>query len=284
MQSYSTNVSDEDHVKVMTEQNTKIISSLPSDALQPLNQVISSHALEFLAREILDKLTVSSRHDWRAPESEINFFCQALCNPRSYQANKFIWQLRMASISLDKIYRSYLGEAARKLGEQWESDTLSFKEVSLAMARIYTIMNSLRRRSPAPNLMAKPGLIFAAVPGEQHTLGVEMATDLFRRKGWPVIHLIDKSHDEILHAVDDNEVNLIGLSLSGTKHLNSLFRLILALRVTRPDLKIIISGAILSSHSDSIKQIGVDALVNDIPDAVLAVESFFDNSNSVNGF
>ena len=259
----------------MTKQNSKTISSSPNDVLQPLRHVMSSHALEFLAKEILDQLTMSSHHDWRAPESEIDYFCRSLCDVRSYRANKFIWQLRTADMSLDKIYRSYLGEAARKLGEQWEQDALSFREVSLAMARIYTIMNSLRRRSPAPDVVTKPSLIFAAVPGEQHTLGVEMATDLFRRKGWPVAHLIDKSHDDILHAVDDNDVHLIGLSLSGTKHLNSLFRLILALRVARPDLKIIVSGAILSSHSDSIKQFGVDALVTDIPDAISTVESLF---------
>ncbi len=245
------------------------------DVLQSLEQVISSPSMESLAREVLNRLTAGNRDNWRAPASEIDYFCTVLCAERSFRANKFLLQLLRAHLPFHRIYQSYFGEAARQLGAKWETNELSFVEVTLATSRIYNMLYALRRRYPPPSHGRKPKFLFSAVPGEQHTLGVEIATDLFRRNGWEVIHLIDKGYDDIIQMISDDDVYLLGLSVSGTRHLDTLCRIILAARVVRPDIKIMVGGTLNHSHAETIREIGVDSVITELTDAFSFVESVF---------
>jgi len=147
--------------------------------------------------------------------------------------------------------------------------------VTLATSRIYNMLYALRRRDPPPSHGRKSKFLFSAVPGEQHTLGVEIATDLFRRNGWEVIHLIDKGYDDIIQMISDDDVYLLGLSVSGTRHLDTLFRIILAARVVRPDIKIMVGGTLNHSHAETIREIGVDSVITELTDAFSFVESVF---------
>jgi hypothetical protein len=77
--------------------------------------------------------------------------------------------------------------------------------------------------------------VFCAVPGEQHTLGVMMAADLFRRNCWDVGLLLGLEHSEILDRLERDDRDVIGLSCSGDHSVNALERLMIALRKRRPD-------------------------------------------------
>ncbi len=257
----------------MNDNTIKHASQSSQEVLTPLRTVLSQPSLESLAKSVLDKLATPPRDDWCASTSELDYLCQVLCAKHSYRANKFIHQLLQVGLPLDRIYRKYLAEAARRLGTDWENDTRSFEQVSLATARIYTIMDSLRRRQPVPMRAPQPRIAFAAVPGEQHTLGVEMATDLFRRAGWDVAHLVGPSHDEILLTLEDKSIFLLGLSASGSRHQAALIRLILALRMTRPDVRIIVSGAITHTDNSLALNVGIDAVVRDVPQALEVVKN-----------
>ena len=57
------------------------------------------------------------------------------------------------------------------------------------------------RRAPR----CRTGPFFCAVPGEQHTLGVMMAADLFRRNGWDVGLLIGVDHAEIVERLERDD-------------------------------------------------------------------------------
>jgi methanogenic corrinoid protein MtbC1 len=87
---------------------------------------------------------------------------------------------------VEDVCLDHLAPAARCLGEWWETDRLPFTDVTMATARIQSMLRRMPTGRGHIAAFAGNGAVFCAVPGEQHTLGVMMAADLFRRNGWDV--------------------------------------------------------------------------------------------------
>lgn len=239
--------------------------------LRVLRNTFSPVAVEGLAREVLTHLSGQSAEHRGASRAEILTLCRALRAPHPYAAGRQIDRLLQAGFSIDTIFRKYLAAAAVELGRQWDDSDVSFAEVSVALARLHAILDDLRMRFPGPTVALPRRIAFAAVPGEQHRLGVEMATDLFRREGWDVTHLVETDHHSLVTRLDDADFVLVGLSAATRASMAALVRLILALRARRPDLRIIVSGGIAVDRAQVLQTMGVDAIVADIPEALAAV-------------
>lgn len=239
--------------------------------LRVLRNTFSPVAVEGLAREVLTHLSVQSGEERIAPRATILTLCRALRAPHPYSAQMQIDQLLSSGLPIDTIFRKYLAAAAIELGRQWEDSDVSFAEVAVALARIHAILDDLRLRFPEPRVARQRRIAFAAVPGEQHRLGVDMATDLFRREGWDVTHLVENEHDSLVTQLDDTDFVLVGLSAATKASIAALVRLILALRARRPDLRILVSGHIAVERAQVLETMGVDAIVSDVPEALAAV-------------
>jgi methanogenic corrinoid protein MtbC1 len=166
-----------------------------------------------------------------------------------------------AGLSIEDVCLDHLAPAARRLGELWERDRLPFTEVALASARIQAILRRLPPARAMSRAVDNRGAVFAAVPGEQHTLGVIMAADLFRRNGWDVSLLVGLSHDELIARISRDDRPVIGLSCSGDHSYPALRRLLAALSPMRPDAHVLLSGQIIHDP----------ARVADLPAAVTCV-------------
>ncbi|NKX43207.1 cobalamin B12-binding domain-containing protein [Roseicyclus persicicus] len=169
----------------------------------------------------------------------------ALCDEDDAAASLLVDDLLDAGVPVEEICLDHLAPAARRLGELWDRDRLPFTEVALATARIQSILRRLPAGRGNPGAADGRGAIFAAVPGEQHTLGVMMAADLFRRGGWDVSLFIGLSHDELLARLSRDDRPVIGLSCSGDHSYPALRRLLAALAKARPDAQILLAGQIL---------------------------------------
>ncbi|MBF9057991.1 hypothetical protein HKCCSP123_02230 [Rhodobacterales bacterium HKCCSP123] len=168
----------------------------------------------------------------------------ALCDEDDAAASLLVDDLLEAGVPVTDLCLDHLAPAARRLGDLWDRDRLPFTEVALASARIQAIL----RRLPADRTPSRPqharGAIFGAVPGEQHTLGVMMAADLFRRGGWDVSLLVGLGHDEMLQRMLRDDRPVIGLSCSGDHSYPALRRLLAAIAKARPEAEILLSGQI----------------------------------------
>ena len=136
----------------------------------------------------------------------------ALCDPDETAAQFLVDDLLEAGISVDDLCRHHLAPAARRLGTMWDQDRLPFTEVALATARIQSILRRLPISRTGLRAVRGPGAVFAAVPGEMHTLGVMMAADLFRRGGWDVSLFVGLTNDEMLARLTRDDRPVIGLS------------------------------------------------------------------------
>ena len=206
--------------------------------------------LSDLAQNALARLCADMRHKPTPAQTAhatlgdpcVAAMAYALCDPDDASFSILVSELLDAGLSVEELYLGHLAPAARRLGEMWDRDRLPFSEVTLATARIQAKMRRMPAVRIAPYCGSGKGAVFAAVPGEEHTIGVMMAADLFRRSGWDVDLLIGLSHDELVTRISRDDRPVIGLSCSGDHSYPALCRLLLALKHTRPDATVLLSG------------------------------------------
>ncbi|WP_439507326.1 cobalamin B12-binding domain-containing protein [Yoonia sp.] len=246
-----------------TQQLRLVETELPQDAISNL------------AREVVRRLAFRMpRHENVADlptQSEIDLLCAALLSGDDRAADQFILAARRDGVDTAAISRGYVAGAARKLGQMWDDDRISFIDVTLACGKLYGIIRGLRHVL-APQIIqgreTRPAL-FALVPGETHTLGIEIATDHFRRDGWDVDMLMGLDHDAMVAEADLRHYEAIVLVANSDRMLEPLTRLSLALRITQPLAHIIVAGGILDHHPDILRLVGAEAVMADLDSAIV---------------
>ena len=241
--------------------------------LQTLTANLPADAVHALAIEVVERLSASLQSLDNAVEritpEQLEVLCDALTSTNPDAAAIMISELRGHGTSIADIYLHYLAAAARRLGEKWTSDELSFLEVTVGTSRILAIMRGMRSALNERRVAAERLMIFAAVPNEQHTIGITMAADLFRREGWEIELLVGATHDEILESVSSSEALVVGLTAHGEQSLAELIRLIVGIRIVNPAVCVLVSGHIVESADDIITLSGADGVANDIASALV---------------
>ncbi len=163
-------------------------------------------------------------------------FRTALLEPGPEAALRYVAARRAEGVSRHDIYLVYIAAAARLLGEDWDRNRLSLSEVSIATGHLYALMRAMgaepaRQRTP---LDGRKCALFAAVPGEDHSLGITLAAGLFRDAGWEVDLQIGREHADLLARAEATQPHVVGLSLSTEARLPALARLVVALRLRLP--------------------------------------------------
>ncbi len=199
---------------------------------------------------------------------DIDELTRALIDEDSDAGLVFVTQLQNAGVTVERIYLTYLAAAARKLGALWDEDEISLFDVTTGTGRIYGILRALDDQfSPKASTPGKAAL-FASVPGETHTLGVRMAADLFQKNGWGIELVMGASHDELMDRIVATQTAIVGLSAAGAHALPHLARLILAVRLHRPAVSIVVSGQITLEARTQINAMEPDGVASSVPAAI----------------
>ncbi|SIO39004.1 Methanogenic corrinoid protein MtbC1 [Rhodovulum sp. ES.010] len=249
-----------DEYEQATGRTTELFSVLPPEAVQ-------SVAEEVLSRLAARDRTPGPRHAARPSTDMIAELCRSLASADPNAAARIAQDALAAGATVEDLYLHYLAPAARMLGQWWTEDDLSFMQVTTTTARIFAILRALdgHDRSAVPRTCR--AALFAAVPGETHTLGVRMAADLFRRKGWDITLELGLPHEALVDRITAARPVLIGLSAAGAHAAPALARLIVALRMTVPAPIIAVSGQIVHEAGDVVSATTPDALITDIDEA-----------------
>ena len=242
-----------------------------------VKEELAKDAVSVLALEVVRRLAFRMPRHEKAENlptpTEIDLLCAALLSADDTAADQFIQAARRDGVQPGAISRGYVAGAARQLGEMWDDDRISFIDVTLACGKLYSIIRGLRHVL-APAVTAgresRPAL-FALVPGETHTLGIEIATDHFRREGWEVDMLVGLDHDMLLNEADRRHYQAIVLVANSDRMLEPLTRLSLALRITQPLAHIIVAGSIQDHYPDILHLVGAEAAIGDLDSAIKTV-------------
>lgn len=249
------------------------------DTLHALTSKLPKDLVANLAREVITRVAQKSMADRQtqiAPSAnDIEEFARLLISPDAMAGASYISDLMDGGVTAETIYLVYLASAARQLGAWWETDHVSFFDVTVGTSRIFGIMRAMRHHFVHPGPLPRKVAVFATVPGEDHTLGVTMATDFFRKDGWDVELLTGLDHDALIDAVCVRYFPIIGLSLAGEHSIPALTRTVVALRVASPASYIVVGGQDIRALDVFIEAMGVDAVVESTEDARSTFETIW---------
>lgn len=243
--------------------------------LDQLQKRLPDDAVVDLAREVLARLAKRAA-ETASHTAQIADLSTALIGQEKTAAPAIIERHLKNGLDVERIYLDYLAPASRELGRRWDSSTISFAEVTVGTGRIYAIMRSLSRRFTPQYLPTEKSALFASVPGDDHKLGIKMAADLARQRGWRVDIELDLPADALVDRLTSSDHLIFGLSAGGHRSLPGLAKLILALRVSVPYAHILVSGNVVTLDLESIKLMHPDAVTENFPEAMDHMEAFWD--------
>jgi methanogenic corrinoid protein MtbC1 len=188
-----------------------------------------------------------------------------------------IEELRARGVSLESVYLDLLAPAARHLGELWEADLCDFTQVTIGLWRLQQIVREL---SPAFQTEGEHRehdrrVLLVPVRGEQHTFGLLMVADFFRRAGWDVWAGTPASLEELIAIARSEWFAVVGFSVSCETHLEGLASDILALRRASRNrgVGVMVGGKVFLEHPELAALVGADATAYDARQACSQAES-----------
>jgi len=185
--------------------------------------------------------------------------------------------LRAAGMALDTVYLDLLAPAARHLGELWEADLCDFTQVTLGLWRLQQAMHEL-----SPSFHNEPAfpvqqrrVLLAPAPGSQHTLGLFMVAEFFRRAGWEVWAESATALADVASAVRAEWFDVVGLSVGVDAQIEAVSSAIVAVRKAsrNASVGVMVGGALFASRPELVAVVGADATAADAPQAVVQAEN-----------
>jgi methanogenic corrinoid protein MtbC1 len=260
--------------------------SPPAETLKQLAVLVESQIIPRLLAAERPSAFGKNRNNFSALVSrDIEEFTDLLLADDMAPISVFIEHLRVKGVSVEAIYLQLLTGAARHLGTRWEDDHCDFCEVSLAIWRIQQCMYELR-----PAFFAEGGavlptgyrLLLAPLAAEQHTLGVMMTAEFFRRAGWDVSSELPTRNDCLVDAVRAEHIDLIGISVSSDSGIAELPAAIAAVRRASKNerLSVMVGGWIFRDKCGLVEAVGADFCATDVRQAITQGQIIVSRANS----
>lgn len=248
--------------------------------IRRLNEKLPEELVVDLAREVI--MRVASKEDELShiplvtTQADLESLCEALISNERHAAANMINGLRADGVRVEDIYIKQLAGAARMLGDWWVSDKVSFSQVTVGTGRMLTIMRGMRHLfEPSVPAQVKTAL-FAAVPGENHTLGVHMAADMFRKDGWEITLKVGLDHDQLVSEIEQTPTGIVGFSLGGSHSIDALSRLVVALHICCPQAIIVVYGPCVEEQRDILSLMGLDGFATTLEEARVQLAELWD--------
>lgn len=250
-----------------------------STLFEEKRRALSVDMIQNLARDIVRRVS-NMQHVPKAvtvdpvSEESVASFCHLLVRPSSAAALEFLEARVAEGVDHQVILHVYLAEAARVLGEQWETDKISFVDVIHGTGHLYAILRAVQARAGVGRSEGVQGrrALFAAVPDETHTFGVRLAAETFREAGWSIELKVGVDHEALVDHVQRTMPDIIGLSLSTEARLPNLVRLVVALRLVRPEAIIGVAPALNMDDAAIQAVTDIDIIFRDARQAVRDLE------------
>ncbi|MDU9006677.1 cobalamin B12-binding domain-containing protein [Sedimentitalea todarodis] len=239
--------------------------------IRRLKESLPEDQVAGLAREVIRRL--ASRHSkvehisHEPTVAELEELCTALISDNDTAAAAIIFGARAEGAPPEAIYLKYLAAAARMLGDWWNEDRADFVQVTVGTGRMFAIMRGMKHLFVPAFDAPEKSAIFASVPGEDHTFGIRMAADLFRKDGWEISLKIGLDHDELVADIERTPSSILGLSLAGRHSVDALSRLVVALHICCPHAPLLVSGRDVEDAEPLLGLMGVDCIARDLDEA-----------------
>ena len=175
-------------------------------------------------------------------DEEINRITQLLLSTEDGAFELAITVLKTHGVSINYIVLDLIPTIARRLGKQWEDDTLSFAEVSIGVNRLERVIHKLDYLFQVTQLEKRGdhSILISVFPESQHSLGTLILSNYFIHSGWRVYRPENTSLKSISRELESNKHDAIAISISCDEQLERLPNTISVLREKSKNPKIIV--------------------------------------------
>ena len=190
-------------------------------------------------------------------------------------------ELKRARVSAAALADIYIPEAARRMGDAWQDDQMSWLDVSIGVGRMQSLLREIGTAWAADQAGdTGHGTVLLIVPDrEQHTLGPMVAMGQLRRFGVSVCLRIAPSHNELRSLMLARQFDGVLISIATKDKLESVSKTVQFIKsVAGKPMQIVVGGAVTSNVEDLAECTGADLASNDICAALEALGLKFDAS------
>lgn len=246
------------------------------------------HLLRTIESEVIPRLVLAHRGARPAPavarpdaaveSAQVEELARRLIDGDTEPARDYVSKMLADGVPLDALYLDLLAPAARRLGEMWTEDACDFTAVTVGLWRLQRLLHDYAPQFESDGEADLPmdgrRILLAPMPGEQHTFGLFMVAEFFRRSGWDVVDGPVSHGAELVSAVSRQPFDVVGLSLSCSNRLDDLAALVRDLRRTsrNPAIGIIVGGPVFIDQPDAVLRVDADVSATDAKHALLAAQ------------
>ncbi|MFZ5558094.1 MAG: cobalamin B12-binding domain-containing protein [Pseudomonadota bacterium] len=192
-------------------------------------------------------------------------------------ATAYVEALRGRGVALEAVFLDLLAPAARQLGDLWNDDLCDFTEVTVGVWRLHQVVREFSTGARPDARAGEQGrrALLVALPGEQHTFGLVLLAEFFRRASWDVWSGPVASSGEMLGLVGAEWFGVVGLSISCSGQLQGLAAEIHAIRRASRNraVGVMVGGSVFIDHPELVALVGADATAVDGRQATAQADS-----------
>lgn len=255
-----------------------------------------SHVIE---GEIIPRLMMAHRSDERTPAGSttqdapsegghagavpigapvVEEFSRMVIEHDAAAALAYVETLRAQGTALESVFVHLLAPTAKRLGELWEEDQADFTEVTVGLCRLQHVLRELGGAFEGELALQQSGgkrILMSPIPGEQHTFGLMMISEFFRREGWDVTCDPSLSTRDLNHLVRQEWFDVVALSVSCQTLLDKVTATVRGVRrVSRnASVGIIVGGRLFTENPQLVSVVGADETAADGASAVRRAEA-----------
>jgi len=182
-------------------------------------------------------------------------------------------QMRLARVPTDTIVDALIPAAMREIGANWSDDRAGFARVTVAAARLQSLMRDLTRAHmtmPYASVGALPRAVLVVLPErEQHTIGAMSVASQLGRAGLEPVLSLGEPRTSLRARLQSERFAAVCLSLPRREPLESARDLVETLRNwCGYPVRVMIGGAALAAADHVGIETGADAITNDVQEAL----------------
>ena len=192
----------------------------------------------------------------------------ALLLSRDEQASlAYVHKVHAGGVPAEAIYLDLLAPAARQLGQCWVDDDCDFTDVTVGLFQLQRAMHELGAAFGS-DVAAKADalrVLLLPMPQAQHTFGLSMVSEFFRRAGWTAWTGPLDSEGELAAMVGVSRFDAVGFSLGCDEQLDQARRVIALVRKhsRNPDVVVLAGGPGFIDNPGQAVSIGADGTASD---------------------
>ena len=257
-----------------------LFAEMPSEMAALVGVVIDAGIEQMMAPVIVVDSYIDESTDLGKLAKQYNTF---LLDGDRKSASNMILNAVKEGVNIEDIYIEVFQKSQYEVGRLWLSNKISVAKEHFCSAATQMIMSQLYPYIFASDKIGKK-FVGATIGGELHEIGIRMVADFFEMRGWDTYYLgANAPATTILKAIEENNADLIGLSIAMPFHRTLLADTISDIRnsAVGRDVKILIGGAAFDQKTD-YHFFGADGFAPSALKAIEVANKLFDIKPNVN--